>query len=83
MIKRYNCEITNTFFLLSKEPVIELHVSETETLVEEYSPEPTVGDTRIVAFADNQAGAEDSDEEKRKRKKKRRAVKSKKYVLCR
>lgn len=59
-----------------EEPVIELHVSETETL--EYSPEPTVGDTRIVAFADSQAGAEDSDEEKRKRKKKRRAVKSKK-----
>lgn len=81
MIKRYQCEITNTFFPLCKEPVIELHVSETETL--EYSPEPTVGDTRIVAFADSQAGAEDSDEEKRKKKKKRRAVKSKKYVLCR
>ena len=81
LIKRYQYEITNTFFPLCKEPVIELHVSETETL--EYSPEPTVGDTRIVAFADSQAGAEDSDEEKRKKKKKRRAVKSKKYVLCR
>ncbi|KAL9958254.1 hypothetical protein ACROYT_G035248 [Oculina patagonica] len=59
-----------------QEPVIELHVSETETL--EYGSEPPVGDTRIVAFADSQAGGEDSDEERRKRRKKRRAVKSKK-----
>ena len=66
-------------FLL-QEPVIELHVSETETL--EYCAEPAVGDTRIVAFADSQAGGDDTDEERRKRRKKRRAVKSKKYVLC-
>lgn len=59
-----------------EEPVIELHVSETETL--EYGSEPALGDTRIVAFADSQAGGEDSDEERRKKRKKRRAVKSKK-----
>ncbi|XP_020605748.1 zinc finger CCCH domain-containing protein 14-like [Orbicella faveolata] len=59
-----------------EEPVIELHVSETETL--EYGSEPAVSDTRIVAFADSQAGGEDSDEERRKKRKKRRAVKSKK-----
>ena len=67
-------------FLLFQEPVIELHVSETETL--EYSEPVVPGDTRIVAFADSQAGGEDSDEERRKKKKKRRAVKSKKYVFC-
>lgn len=60
-----------------QEPVIELHVSETDTL--EYGTEPVAGDTRIVAFADSQAGGEDSEEERRKRRKKRRAVKSKKY----
>lgn len=59
-----------------EEPVIELHVSETDTL--DYSAEPVQGDTRIVAFADSQAGGEDSEEERRKRRKKRRAVKSKK-----
>ncbi|XP_068688101.1 zinc finger CCCH domain-containing protein 14-like [Montipora foliosa] len=59
-----------------EEPVIELHVSEIDTF--EDGSEPVSGDTRIVAFADSQAGGEDSDEERRKRKKKRRAVKSKK-----
>lgn len=56
--------------------MIELHVSETDTL--EYAAEPVTGDTRIVAFADSQGGGEDSDEERHKRRKKRRAVKSKK-----
>ena len=60
--------------------MIELHVSENDTF-EDGVEAAVPGDMRIVAFADSQAGGEDSDEEKRKRKKKRRAVKSKKYAL--
>ncbi|XP_044183377.1 zinc finger CCCH domain-containing protein 14-like [Acropora millepora] len=58
-------------------PVIELHVSETDTF-EDGVEAAVPGDMRIVAFADSQAGGEYSDEESRKRKKRRRAVKSKK-----
>lgn len=60
--------------------MIELHVSENDTF-EDGVEAAIPGDMRIVAFADSQAGGEDSDEERRKRKKKRRAVKSKKYAL--
>ena len=60
--------------------MIELHVSETDTF-EDGVEAAVPGDTRIVAFADSQAGGEYSDEESRKRKKRRRAVKSKKYAL--
>ena len=56
--------------------MIELRISEAEAL--EYSTEHAE-DTRIVAFADSQAGGNDSEEDKHRRRRKRRSVKSK-YV---
>ena len=60
-----------------KEPVIQLRVSEAEELELQLEAKDEIGkgDTRVVAFADSQAGGDESEDEQQKRKK-RRSVKS-------